>query len=173
MFPSPSCHQGGWLRALLSWALLPSSLNSCSAAFSGKCFATTRCEACAVHLSRRKGIHLTSGARYICGFAFAFLVCTHHPPDRWLVSLPSCHLSPVNNVALMVHRVLRSYGLRLWFLIRAGSIPSSLKKHCRLRWKKRKGKILVFLEITENLCSMRVAERSGNFLCVLGLLYYQ
>lgn len=128
MFSYRSSQLGGCCQQGSSWVgtVLLSSLNSWAAAFFGRCFATTRCEACAVRLSRRQRIHLTSGARCLCRFAFACLAFTHHPLDGWL-GLPSCHLSPVNNIALMVHEVLKSCGLLLWFLLRMACIPSSLK----------------------------------------------
>lgn len=101
------------------------------------------------------------------------LPCVHTSPSRqMMVSLPSCHLSPVNNVALMVHKVLRSCGLHLWFLIRAGSIPSSLKNTVGFTGKRGREKSRYSQRLQEMyvLCTWLKGVES---LCVLGLLYYQ
>lgn len=55
-------------------------------------------------------IHLLNEAWFLCKFAFAFLV-SHILLQRDESLLPSGPHNPVNNLILMMHRVLRSHVL--------------------------------------------------------------
>lgn len=78
---------------------------------------------------------LTNGACFLWKLAFAFLIVTHHPPDRWWSRCPQPPLSPVNNLALMMREMLKNPHFSAVQL--TPLLPE--KPQYRFSWEKEKG----------------------------------